>query len=172
MNLWMTPHSLPENEEKRMDVLTGKQDASQTRFSAPPVSAEAKGEYVLIIDDDPAIVDLLATFLQEDEGFLVHTSSSVRELLCHTPPEPPGLILLDITLPYEDSDELAPSLRRLPGWHDTPIVLCSGQEYLPKIAREAGAVAYLTKPFSLDAIAELAHQYLPVIPHRSPQDPR
>lgn len=155
-----------------MDVLTGKRDAGQTRFSTPPASAEAFGEYVLIIDDDPAIVDLLATFLQEDEGFPVHTSHSVRELLCHTPSQPPGLILLDITLPDEDSDELAPSLRRLPGWHDAPIVLCSGQEYLPKIATEAGAVAYLTKPFSLDEVAKLAHQYVPVPPHRSLQDPR
>jgi DNA-binding response OmpR family regulator len=153
----MTPHSLPENE---------------TCFSASPASDSASGEYVLIIDDDPAIVDLLATFLQEDEGFPVHTSHSVRELLCHTPPEPPGLILLDITLPDEDSDELAPSLRRLPGWHDTPIALCSGQEYLPKIAMEARAVAYLTKPFSLDEIAKLAHQYVPLIPHRSLQDTR
>jgi CheY-like chemotaxis protein len=155
-----------------MDVLAGKRDAGQVRFSAPPASAEASGEYVLIIDDDPAIVDLLATFLHEDEGFPVHTSYSVRELLRHTPPLPPSLILLDITLPDEDSDELVPSLRRLPGWHDTPIVLCSGQEYLPRIARAAGAVGYLTKPFSLDEIADLAHQYVPAIPRCSPQDPR
>jgi CheY-like chemotaxis protein len=155
-----------------MDVLAGKPDAGQMRSSAPPASAEASSEYVLIIDDDPAIVDLLATFLHEDEGVPVHTSYSVRELLRHTPPEPPSLILLDITLPDEDSDELVPSLRRLPGWHDTPIVLCSGQEYLPKIARAAGAVGYLTKPFSLDEIAELAHQYVPVSPRCSPQDPR
>jgi CheY-like chemotaxis protein len=172
MNLWISPHSLPESEENRMDVLTGKRDAGQTLFSAPPVSAPASGEYVLIIDDDPAIVDLLATFLHEDEGFPVHTSYSVRHLLRHTPPTPPGLILLDITLPDEDSDELAPSLRRLPGWHDAPIVLCSGQDYLPRIAREAGAVAYLTKPFSLDEIAELANQYVPVVPRLSDQDPR
>src|SRR5215469_16220488 len=137
-----------------MDTL-GERDAGQARFSAPPVSASASGEYVLIIDDDPAIVDLLATFLHEDEGLPIQTSYSVRDLLCHTPPLPPSLILLDITLPDEDTDELAPSLRSLPGWHDTPIVLCSGQESLPEIAREAGAVAYLTKPFSLDEIAEL-----------------
>ena len=152
-----------------MDTL-GERDAGQARFSAPPVSASASGKYVLIIDDDPAIVDLLATFLHEDEGLTVYTSYSVRELLDHTPPEPPGLILLDITLPDEDSDELASNLRRLPGWHNAPIVLCSGQDYLPRIAREAGAVAYLTKPFSLDEIADLAHQYVPVIPHQSDHD--
>jgi two-component system response regulator (stage 0 sporulation protein F) len=148
----------------------GEQDAGKARFSAPPVSASASGEYVLIIDDDPSIVDLLATFLHDDEGLTVHTSYSVRELLDHTPPVPPGLILLDITLPDEDSDKLAFNLRRLPGWHNAPIVLCSGQDYLPRIAREVGAVAYLTKPFSLDALADLAHQYVPVISQNEDDD--
>jgi CheY-like chemotaxis protein len=170
MNLWMTPHYLPHNEEKRMDALTGERDGSQVRYSAPPAFAEAKRDYVLVIDDDPAIVDLLVAFLYEDEGFPVHASHSVRDLLTHTPPEPPGLILLDITLPHEDKDELAPSLRRLPGWHDTPIVLCSGQDYLQDIAREVGAVAFLTKPFSLDEISELAHHYVPLIPRHPHND--
>ena len=88
----------------------------------------------------------------------------MKGLLSHTPPEPPGLILLDVTLPNENTDELAPALRRLPGWYDTPIVLCSGQESLREIATEAGAVAYLIKPFSLDDVAELAHKYLPTTP--------
>ncbi|MGO8948524.1 MAG: response regulator [Ktedonobacterales bacterium] len=148
-----------------MDAFSGKLDGNQLRFSAPAASAETKRDYVLVIDDDPAIVDLLVSFLHEDEGFSVHASPSVRDLLSHTPPEPPGLILLDATLPDEDSDELAPSLRRLPGWHDTPIVLCSGRDTLQELAKEVGAVAHLTKPFSLDEIAELAHQYLPASPH-------
>jgi|SRR5271165_6001648 len=129
-------------------------------------ASNAQRDYVLIIDDDPAIVDLLVALLHEDEGFPVHTAHSVRQLLDHAPLRPPGLILLDITLPGEKTDELTPSLRQIPGWLDTPIVLCSGQDRLPEIARRVGATAYLSKPFSLDEVAELAHQYLPTVTHR------
>ena len=122
--------------------------------------------YVLIIDDDPAIVDLLVALLQEDEGYSVRAAHSVRQVLEDTPIEPPGLILLDITLPGEKPDDLTPSLRRLPGWFDTPIVLCSGRDSLPEIAERVGAVAYLNKPFSLDDVTDLAHRYLSSQVHR------
>jgi CheY-like chemotaxis protein len=132
-------------------------------FAPPP---KVPRDYVLVIDDDPAIVDLLVALLQEDEGFPVHTAHSVRQVLNHAPLDPPGLILLDITLPGEKPDELTPSLRGLPGWLDTPIVLCSGRDSLPEIAERVGAVAYLCKPFSLDEVSDLAHQYLPSLIQR------
>lgn len=144
-----------------MDAFTGKFDDDHMRSSVPAVSAQTKGDYVLVIDDDPAIVDLLVSFLHEDEGLSVYASHSVKDLLVHTPSEPPALILLDITLPDQNYNELTPSLRGLPGWHDTPIVICSGQDSLYDIAKEVGAATYITKPFSLDEIAALAHKYLP-----------
>jgi CheY-like chemotaxis protein len=154
-----------------MDAFTPRWSGSQMRSRVSSTSSETKRGYVLVIDDDPAIVDLLVALLHEDEGFPVHTAYSIRQLISHVPPEPPGLILLDVTLPGEEIDELAPSLHRLPGWHDTPIVLCSGRDRLPEIAERVGAVAYLTKPFSLDTVTELAHQYVPTVPHRSPYWP-
>jgi CheY-like chemotaxis protein len=129
-------------------------------------------DYVLVIDDDPAIVELLVALLQEDEGFRVHTAHSARQLLTQAPADPPGLILLDATLPGESVEELAPSLRCLPGWLETPIVLCSGQDCLREIAKRVGAATYLSKPFSLDTVAALAHQYIPSIAcNRSPHLP-
>ncbi len=148
-------------------------DGWNERRSSRSVSASAgaRRDYVLVIDDDPGIVDLLVALLHEDEGFPVRTAHSVGQVLAQTPPEPPGLILLDMTLPGEESDALASRLRLLPGWDDTTIVLCSGQDYLHEIALRVGAAGYLSKPFSLDTVAELAHRYLPDPLQRDPHFP-
>jgi DNA-binding response OmpR family regulator len=130
------------------------------RLATSSVTSGSRRDYVLVIDDEPAIVELLVALLYEDEGFPVHTAHSVRQLLAHAPADPPGLILLDATLPGESADEVVPSLRRLPGWVQTPIVLCSGQDCLREIAERVGATTYLSKPFSLDTVAGLAHRYI------------
>jgi CheY-like chemotaxis protein len=128
---------------------------------AARLGGTAQRDYILVIDDEPDIVELLVALLHEDEGFPVHTANSMGQLLAHAPTEPPGLILLDATLPGESVDELAPSLRHLPGWGETPIVICSGQDRLREIAERVGAATYLSKPFSLDSVVALAHQYIP-----------
>src|SRR5579871_6831063 len=102
-------------------------DGWNERRSSRSVSASAgaRRDYVLVIDDDPGIVDLLVALLHEDEGFPVRTAHSMGQVCAETPPEPPGLILLDMTLPGEESDALASRFRPQPSWQDTHMLLCS-----------------------------------------------
>jgi CheY-like chemotaxis protein len=116
--------------------------------------------YVLIVDDDPAIVELLVTLLHDDEGFEVHAAQSVAQALKEAPSASPALIILDMTLPGTAVRDAAAHLRGRPGWKDAPLALCSGQERIASAADELGAIAYLRKPFNIEAVVTLAERYM------------
>jgi CheY-like chemotaxis protein len=119
----------------------------------------AEQDDVLVIDDDPAIVGLLVSLLRDEEGFAVRAAHSTAQVLRLPPLRPPRLILLDVTLPGERVTQSVRRLRALPGWQDAAIVICSGQEDLPRTARRTGARGFLRKPFDLDAVVALAERY-------------
>ena len=84
---------------------------------------------ILIVEDDPDIVDYLSFFL-EDEGYEVKAagrSSAARELLEEFEPE---VILLDALLPGKSGLDLLVSLRRDPKWRDVPMVVVTGNDTL------------------------------------------
>ena len=117
------------------------------------------GGYVLAIDDDPAIIDLLVSLLRDDEGFTMHTAYSIHQALEQPPQEPPALILLDVSLPGENTEEGVRRLLAQAGWEHVPVLLCSGKEGLDSAARALGAVAYMKKPFNLDAVVSVVGLY-------------
>ncbi|MCG6948838.1 MAG: response regulator [Acidobacteria bacterium] len=84
---------------------------------------------VLIVDDDPDIVDYLSFFL-EDEGFAVKTAgrcSTARGMLDEFQPE---VILIDALLPGKSGLDLLVSLRRDPKWSEVPMVVVTGNDTL------------------------------------------
>jgi CheY-like chemotaxis protein len=114
---------------------------------------------VLVIDDDPGIVELLVMVLRDDEGFPVRTAYSVAEALASPTADPPAMILLDATLPGEDVHEAVARLRRRPGWGGAQLVLCSGREDTASLAGALGARDYLRKPFELAQLIALAERH-------------
>ena len=84
---------------------------------------------VLIVEDDPDIVDYLSFFL-EDEGYAVKAASrcsTAREMMDDFRPE---VILIDALLPGKSGLELLVSLRRDPQWSDLPMVVVTGNDTL------------------------------------------
>ncbi len=84
---------------------------------------------VLIVEDDPDIVDYLSFFL-EDEGYAVEAASrcsTAREMMEDFRPE---VILIDALLPGKSGLELLVSLRRDPQWSDLPMVVVTGNDTL------------------------------------------
>ena len=115
--------------------------------------------YILIVDDDPGISDLVAMVLRDEEGYAVELASTLRQVLSRPPERAPRMVFLDATLPGENVLQTSADLRRLPGWRETPIVLCSGRDDIARMAREMDAAAYLKKPFDLDDLIALAGAY-------------
>ncbi len=79
---------------------------------------------VLVVDDDPAIVDLLRDFL-EMEGFGVATALNGEEALQLIEREPVGCMLLDVMMPAMSGFDLC---RRIRETRDMPILFLSGRD--------------------------------------------
>jgi CheY-like chemotaxis protein len=74
----------------------------------------------------------------------------------------PDLVLLDLNLPDTDGCEVLTAIRNLPTSADIPVVIISGDatEAQAKRCLDAGADAYLTKPFDIDELLEVVDRFL------------
>jgi two-component system, OmpR family, KDP operon response regulator KdpE len=101
--------------------------------------------YVLVIDDEPQIRNLLQITL-ESNGYKVQNAATAREGLVLSTNHPPDLILLDLGLPDENGQAV---LRKLRGWYTKPVVIVSVQNDERDIvaALDSGANDYIIKPF-------------------------
>ena len=101
---------------------------------------------ILVIDDEPVVVDMLVTCLRE-EGYRVVGAETSDEGLKLAILSRPELVLLDIALPGMNGIELLKRIRSINP--TTRVVMVTGNTD-PVLAREAlelGALAYVDKPF-------------------------
>ncbi|TAM60294.1 response regulator transcription factor [bacterium] len=104
------------------------------------------GEKILVVDDEPGIVDFLKAYLVR-EGFEVATALTAAEALALARADEPDLMILDLTLPDGNGYDVYRTVsarRRVP-----TIMLTARGEEIDRIAGlEMGADDYVTKPFS------------------------
>jgi DNA-binding response OmpR family regulator len=111
-----------------------------------PSTGLAQPPHILVVDDDPALRELLEGYLGENE-LRVTAVANGRALFDVFDSEAIDLVVLDLRLPGEDGMQLARQLReRAP----VPIVLLTGkiEEADRVMGLEWGADDYVTKPFS------------------------
>ena len=101
---------------------------------------------ILVVDDEPPILDLIASYLRAD-GFNVHTAQDGPAALTQARAVRPDLIVLDVMLPGMDGMEVC---RRIQQEFDVYILMLTARaEEIDKIVGlSVGADDYLTKPFS------------------------
>jgi two-component system alkaline phosphatase synthesis response regulator PhoP len=101
---------------------------------------------ILVVDDEPKIVELARDYL-EHAGFAVVSASDGPEALTRARSDHPDLIVLDLGLPRVDGLDVTRALRRD---SNVPIVILSGRsdESDKLVGLELGADDYVTKPFS------------------------
>jgi CheY-like chemotaxis protein len=111
---------------------------------------------VLIVDDDPDMADTCARILRRS-GHDCLTATSGRTALVLLRSHRPDLILADLRMPEMDGLALLTHVRRLAPRIPVIIVTAYGSAETARLAREAGAAAYLAKPFGVgelrDAVA-------------------
>jgi two-component system alkaline phosphatase synthesis response regulator PhoP len=101
---------------------------------------------ILVIDDEPAILNLVSAYLKP-EGYEVHTAADGNAGLKSARAFKPDLIILDLMLPGIDGIELLTRLRRESDVY--VIMLTARAEETDKvIGLSVGADDYVTKPFS------------------------
>jgi CheY-like chemotaxis protein len=104
---------------------------------------------ILVVDDEPAIADLLAELL-EDEGYIVRTANSGEEALVQLKTLRPDAIMLDLYMPVISGASLLPLIRGMAEFERTPIIVMSASAPAANALQDEGADAVLLKPFSLE----------------------
>ncbi len=104
---------------------------------------------ILVVDDEIAIVDVLKTFLEENEH-KVFTAYDGLEAIEVTKRERPHIILLDIYLPKLDGIEVLKTIREFDDSIGVIMITAFREEDVAKHALELGAFDYINKPFDFD----------------------
>ncbi len=109
---------------------------------------------VLVVEDDDQVVGLMEFVLTED-GYTVRRAASCAEARrLMTELAPPALVSLDIVLPDGSGPDLIVDIRSKPGWERVPIMMVTVKEKAQgsNWAVEAGARAYIVKPFKVEEL--------------------
>ena len=119
------------------------------------------GERILIVDDDPNILISLE-YLMKREGFEVHLARDGEEALAAIAAQRPALVLLDVMMPKKSGLEVCQALRADEALKDTRVLMLSAKARDTDIAKGlgSGADAYMTKPFSTQALVKKVREML------------
>ena len=122
--------------------------------------------YILVIDDDESICELIAEILSE-EGYEVTTTRDPRRALSMIEQRPPVLILLDLSIADQSGEELVTAIRRIPG-PVASIIVVSARADVGQRAEAVGADGFVPKPFDVPILVDTVQAVLSVRRRESP----
>jgi DNA-binding response OmpR family regulator len=133
---------------------------------AEPVADPALAPSILLVEDEPGIVDFLERGLRA-EGFVVEAARDGVEGQRRALRESFDMVVLDLMLPEVGGMEVLAKLRDLKP--DLPVIVLTARgEIEDRVAGlDAGAVDYLVKPFSLAELLARVRAQLRVAAHTS-----
>jgi signal transduction histidine kinase len=136
---------------------------TQSGVRLPPVAEVAPAPVragrprLLVIDDDPAVCDLMQRVCGKD-GFEVLTAANGRDGLAIARAQRPDLITLDIVMPGMDGWDVLEEIRRDVALARTPVVVVTIVDDRSR-ALSLGASEYLLKPIDYDRLLALLEGY-------------
>lgn len=119
-------------------------------------SGERASARVLVVDDDPSILDTVSSILA-GEGYEVMSAAGGAEALTLTHSWHPTLVLLDMRMPLMDGWAVARALHE--SGSRVPIIVMTAAENARRWADEIGAAGHLAKPFALDDLIECVERH-------------
>jgi CheY-like chemotaxis protein len=114
---------------------------------------------ILVVDDSPFMVRLV-TYMLETAGYETASAENGRAALDLIARDPPDLVFLDMMMPEMDGLETLQAMRANPVTEGLPVLMLTAKAQAEdyRLAKEAGANGYLTKPFNqaevLDSVVE------------------
>jgi CheY-like chemotaxis protein len=112
---------------------------------------------ILVVDDEPLIVDVLAEVLQ-DEGYDVVRAYDGHGALAAVEGDAPGLVLMDVMMPGMNGHDAYRAIRAHARGQGIPVVLMSAA-VKPSLV-DPGVSAFLPKPIDLDKLLGLVARLL------------
>ena len=117
---------------------------------------------VLVVEDDQHIAEVLR-FMLERQGYRVVHLADGRAASAHVAAsQAPGLVLLDVMLPYVDGFEIVGLIRAQPGWQEVPVLMLTAKNTERDTVRalDAGANDFVIKPFQPQELLARVRRFL------------
>jgi DNA-binding NtrC family response regulator len=112
---------------------------------------------VLVVDDDPVIVELITDALHK-EGYAIRRVFNGVEGLMAIAADPPALVLLDLQLPYLNGAAVLAQVRA--AHPDLPVILITAVPDQAQPLLEPYHVTCIAKPFDLDTLFDCVARYV------------
>jgi CheY-like chemotaxis protein len=121
------------------------------------VDDEAAQRTILVVEDDPTMLDILRIFL-EDSGCRILAANSGRGAIDMARAERPEVVTLDLGLPDMDGQDVIRELRSDPDWSGPRIIVVTARSFAPRPSDRVTAV--LTKPFDASELEQVVQDAL------------
>jgi CheY-like chemotaxis protein len=115
---------------------------------------------ILVCDDDQDILDLVAMVLEDD--YEVTTEIDSTRLMRKAETILPDVILLDMWMPKITGDKLTSYIKKQDHIKHTPVIIFSASKDGKEKAIDAGANAFIAKPFDIDQLINIIGSYCAV----------
>lgn len=110
---------------------------------------------ILVVDDDEAICET-TRYILEDKGYDVETTHGAVGRYLQT--YKPDLIILDYRLPEKNGDQIVKEIRDKKST-TIPVIVISSDGSVLKSVYNAGANAFIEKPFDFGKLIEIIKQF-------------
>jgi len=116
---------------------------------------------VLIVDDSRSLRRMVYAALAQDD-YEILEGQDAEQALAVAQASPPDLVITDINMPGMDGLSLIRSLRALPEFRFTPVLVLTTEwgEEMKRRGLAAGATGWIVKPFSPEQLRRLVGQFL------------
>ncbi len=120
------------------------------------------GGRVLLIEDEPNIIEAIRYILSRD-GWTVDTHSDGATAIEAVQRKKPDGIILDVMLPNRSGYDILADLRASEDTADLPVLMLTarGQAKDREMAERYGVNRFMTKPFSNDEVLESVRELVP-----------
>lgn len=120
-----------------------------------------KNKKVLIVDDDPDIVELLTSRL-EANGYKTVIAYDGIQAVQQAVKEKPGLVLLDLNIPASDGISIYKNYKKNENLQYIPVIFVSAliTNELKDLVKSLGAQGIVEKPFNIDDTLAIIKQFI------------
>ncbi len=115
----------------------------------PDMQFPASKGTILVADDNPSIVNIVKTILEET-GYGVRTADNGLEVISRLEEQKPDLIILDIIMPHMEGLEVLTRLKGIAETSSIPVIIITAKGQYGDMAESyiLGADYYMPKPFT------------------------
>jgi len=138
-------------------VVEGETSKTGAEAPAAVVPEPDRERTVLVVDDDPAALDLIGRTLQ-NAGVRVVTAGSGREALRLASSLRPAAITLDVMMPDIDGWEVLRELKQDPATLDIPVIMVTMTQDR-SLGYAMGATEFLTKPVQRAELVQILERH-------------